>query len=103
MQIKLLKQEMNTLLKRKEVNFKVDHNQEGRTPSRPEIKKNLAMILKVDENLVFIRRMRTITGTHVTIGEANVYETIDQAKLVEPAYIIKRNLPESKPAEEAKT
>ena len=44
--------------------------------------------------------MHTKTGTSITQGEANVYQTVDQAKLVEPEYIQKRNSTE-KPKEEA--
>ena len=46
--------------------------------------------------------MKTMTGTNTAVGEANAYETEAQAKLIEPAYIMKRNSPPEKPKEEAK-
>lgn len=46
--------------------------------------------------------MRTMTGTNTTIGVANAYETKEQAKRIEPEYIIKRNSPPEKTKEEAK-
>jgi ribosomal protein S24E len=46
--------------------------------------------------------MKTMTGTSTTVGFANAYESEAQAKLIEPAYIIKRNSPPEKPKEEAK-
>jgi ribosomal protein S24E len=45
--------------------------------------------------------MRTKTGTNITQGVANVYQSVAQAKLVEPEYILKRNSPPEKPKEEA--
>jgi len=42
-----------------------------------------------------------MTGTNTAVGVANAYETAEQAKLVEPGYIIKRNSPPEKPKEEA--
>lgn len=91
----------NPLLKRREVDFRVEHGPQGKTPGRLEVKRALAVELKVSEELVFVERMRTLTGTSTAVGVANVYETVEQAKLVEPAYIVKRNLPPEKPKEEA--
>jgi ribosomal protein S24E len=51
--------------------------------------------------LVFVEKMQTMTGTNITAGVANAYETAEQAKLIEPEYIIKRNSPPEKPKEEA--
>ncbi len=51
--------------------------------------------------MVFIKRMHTKTGTNITSGDANVYQKAEQAKLVEPEYIRKRNSPPEKPKEEA--
>ena len=90
----------NPLLKRKEVNFRVEHGPQGKTPGRLEVKRALATALKVSEELVFVEKMATLTGTSVAVGVANAYETLKQAKLVEPEYIVKRNLPE-KPKGEA--
>ncbi len=46
--------------------------------------------------------MHTKTGTSITVGVANVYQSVNQAKLVEPEYIRKRNSPPEKPKDEAK-
>ncbi|MEM3797388.1 MAG: 30S ribosomal protein S24e [Candidatus Bathyarchaeia archaeon] len=102
MEIKILKENNNLLLKRKEVVFQVEHNQTGSTPSRLEVKNALARILKKDANLIFIQKLETKTGTHTAIGVANVYDSIEQAKLVEPEHIINRNIPPEKPKEEGK-
>jgi len=61
----------------------------------------LAIELKESDDLVFIKKMKTLTGTHTTVGFANVYESVEQAKRIEPEYILKRNSPPEKPKEEA--
>jgi len=101
MDVKIIKKKDNPLLKRKEVQFTVEHKQ-GRTPLRLDIKRSLAGELQVTDKLVFIKKMKTMTGTSTTVGFANAYESEAQAKLIEPAYIIKRNSPPEKPKEEAK-
>jgi ribosomal protein S24E len=40
--------------------------------------------------------VETKTGTMKATGEANAYESIEQAKLIEPKYIIARNIPQEK-------
>jgi small subunit ribosomal protein S24e len=101
MDVKIISKKENPLLKRKEVKFTVVHTQ-GKTPARLDLKQSLASELQVSDKLVFIKRMKTMTGTNIATGEANAYETESQAKLIEPAYIMKRNSPPEKPKEEAK-
>ena len=101
MEIQIVSAKENPLLKRKEVKFKIEHGPRGKTPGRLEVRKALAVELKIGEERVFVKEMQTKTGTGTTVGSANSYETAEQAKLVEPDYIVKRNIPE-KPKEEAK-
>jgi small subunit ribosomal protein S24e len=100
MEIKILSDTKNSLLKRREVHFQVEHSQMGNTPPRLEVKKALSDALKLDSNLVFVKKMKTRTGTSIALGVANVYDSIEQAKFVEPEYIVKRNTPSEKPKEE---
>ena len=104
MEIKITEEQQNILLKRKEIMFEVEHSQTKGTPSRLEIRNKLAEILKTKPELVYIKRVETKTGTMKAKGEANAYETIEQAKLIEPKYIITRNMPaekKEKPEEKA--
>ena len=82
--------------------FKIDHSQEGQTSSRLELRKNLANMLETKIDLVFVEKVETKTGTMTAIGEANVYESPEQAKLIEPKHIITRNAPSEKPAQREK-
>jgi small subunit ribosomal protein S24e len=102
MEVKIVSAKENPLLKRKEVNFKVEHGPQEKTPPRLEVKKAIATELKISEELVFVEKMRTMTGTSTAVGVANAYETAEQAKLIEPEYMIKRNSLPEKPKEEAK-
>jgi len=101
MQIRVESTKDNALLKRREVAFTVIQGPKEKTPQRLEVKKALAAELKIGDDVVFIKRMHTKTGTNVTQGDANIYQKVEQAKLVEPEYIRKRNSPPEKPKEEA--
>jgi small subunit ribosomal protein S24e len=100
MQIKIDTTKDNPLLKRKEVGFTVFQGPKEKTPQRLEVKKAVATELKTADDVVFIKKMRTKTGTNITQGVANVYQSAAQAKQVEPDYIRKRNSPPEKPKED---
>jgi small subunit ribosomal protein S24e len=101
MEVKIVSTKENPLLKRKEVGFRIEQDPKGKTPARLEVKKELAAKLKVKEEMVFVKKMRTLTGTHIAVGVANAYEAVEQAKFIEPEYIRKRNSPPEEPKEEA--
>jgi small subunit ribosomal protein S24e len=99
MEVKIVSEKENPLLRRREVYFQIEHSETGSTPSRPDVKKAIAAVLKKDAELVFVRKFETKTGTLVAVGAANVYDSAEQARLTEPEYIKKRNLPPEEPKE----
>ena len=99
MKIKIVSEKKNPLLKRSEVLFQVEHSQTGSTPPRIEVRNAVANALKKDENLVFVKKLQTKTGSVIAVGLANVYDSLEQARLIEPDYVIKRNMPPEKPPE----
>jgi len=99
MEIEIISKKENLLLKRREVYFKVKHEQMGSTPPRLEVRKAIANALKAKVDFVFVKKFKTKTGKHIAVGLANVYDSTDQARLVEPEYIVKRNVSPEKPAE----
>jgi small subunit ribosomal protein S24e len=101
MEIKILSEKTNKLLKRREIQFQVEHEKPSSTTPRLEVKRAVADSLRVNVDLVFIRKFETKTGTHQAFGTANLYDSVESAKRVEPAHIVKRNIPE-KPKEEKK-
>ncbi|MCD6529539.1 30S ribosomal protein S24e [Candidatus Bathyarchaeota archaeon] len=96
MKIEIIDKNYNKLLRRNEVYFRVIHNDTGGTPSRRSVREELARILKEDLNNVFLIKLVTETGANFSVGTANVYENLNIAKEIEPAYIISRNLGEEK-------
>jgi small subunit ribosomal protein S24e len=98
MRIKIISRQRNELLKRDEISFRVDH-EGASTPSRIEIKQKLADMLKADEERVYVSKFETKTGSTTTVGEANLYDSLEQAKYVEPEHIILRNTPKSEKKE----
>ena len=86
-------------MKRREVKFCVDHSDVGGTPSRVEVSKQLASMLKAKSELVFVKNMATKTGIMEAVGEATVYDTMEQATLLEPQHILDRNKAPEKPEE----
>ena len=102
MKVNIISKEQNPLLKRTEIAFSVDHAQDGGTPSRVEVSRQLASLLKTKLDLIYVKNMKTKMGTMTAFGEANVYEGEEQAKLVEPKHIIARNVVPEKPKEESK-
>ena len=101
MEVRIVSTKENPLLKRKEVDFRVEHDPKGKTPSRLDVKKAIAAEMKINEEMVFVKRLRTMTGTNTAAGIANVYETVEQANFIEPEYIRKRNSPPKELKEEA--
>lgn len=99
MKVQIVKTQENPLLKRKKVEFRIEQDQKSQTPTRSEVRKAIAAKLETNEKLVFIKKMQTLTGTHTTIGKATAYKTDEQAKLIEPDYITKRNSPPKKSKE----
>jgi len=102
MQIEITGEKENPLLKRKEVQFRINHGETGSTPPRLEVRKAVASELKIGTELVFIKRFITKTGTQSAFGVAHIYQSVEGAETVEPEYIVKRNVPPEKPKEEKK-
>jgi len=90
--------ETNPLFKRREVEFRVE---EPSTPSRSSVRIELAVALRVELNQVYIREMKTRSGTRTTLGVAHVYEDPETALRVEPKHIIERNMSAEAPEPEA--
>jgi ribosomal protein S24E len=96
MDIKILSKRENPLLKRIEVTFNINHEVPGSTPSRPAVRKAVATSLKKKEELIFIKKIKTKTGTQITFGSAHIYDSADQAEFYEQKHILKRNNPPEK-------
>lgn len=106
MKVEVIKRTENPLLKRVEVEFRIDHAG-APTPSRLEVKPQLASLLGVSEDLLVIERFTSSHGRQVATGIARVYSTREQLESMEPRYLLKRGQPKegkeagAKPEEKA--
>ena len=90
--LQILEKKSNPLLNRTELTFFITKFKG--TPNRMEVKKKIAALDgKADENLVFIKKMKTVFGVREVSGRANIYDAESAAKEFEPAYIFIRNIP----------
>ena len=89
MDIKVLSEKNNPVLNRREIDFKVIHDEA--TPSRKSIVERLATPQNSKVGLVFVDSLKTEFGKRETIGYAKIYETEERAKQIERAHIIERN------------
>ena len=88
----------NPLIGRRELNFLIE---EPSTPSRSEIRRDIAVTMQVDLDRVYIKKYETITGTNKTVGLAHIYDEAEIALKVEPEHVIAKNKKEPKAKEEA--
>ncbi len=95
MKIEITEERENQLLGRKEVFFRLKHEEEGErggaSPSRAQARDALTKKLRCNPNLLVIDRMRTEFGKWETVGYAKVYESEDRLRAIEREHIIKRN------------
>jgi len=89
-EITVLEEHPNPLLKRREYRFEVAHATAA-TPSREAVRGELSKIFKAPRDRIIIERMAARFGTATTRGDAIVYETADAAKLITRALILVRN------------
>lgn len=95
MKVNIICNKRNELLNRNEIIFSVSH-EDSPTPSRVEVKREIARILKVDVERVYVRRMKSMTGRAASTGEAHIYDSQEHANMMEPEHIIRRNSPKAK-------
>ena len=90
MEIRILEERTNPLLKRHEFRFEVAHATAA-TPTRDSVRTELAKAVHAPKDRVVIERMTPRFGTAVTRGEANVYDSADAAKSITREHILVRN------------
>jgi len=88
----------NPLIGRRELNFLIE---EPSTPSRSEVRRDIAVTMQVDLDRVWVKKYETITGTNKTVGLVHIYDEAETALKVEPEHVINKNKKEPKVKEEA--
>ena len=89
MDIEITAEEENPMLYRTDVRFELSHDEA--TPSRLSVRDSLAAMLNKDAGEVVVHDLDTKFGLRKTLGYAKVYETADDARAVEQAYMLERN------------
>ena len=89
---KLKEDRYNPLLRRREVIVEIWHIGLP-TPTRLEVRKEIANMFKVSEDRVFVRHIYTEFGIGKSKVEAHIYDDPEFGKKIEPLYIQLRNMP----------
>ena len=89
MDIDIVSEEENPMLRRTDVSFEVTHDEA--TPERLSVRDSLAAILNKDAEEVVVRHLDTRFGMRKTIGEARVYDTPAAARDIEQEHMLDRN------------
>jgi len=90
MELKIIEKKENPLLHRIEVRFEVAHPK-SKTPTRDEVRSLLAANLNAEKDRVILDSMETPFGAAITRGFAKIYDDVENAKKIEPEYILIRN------------
>ncbi len=96
MELQIIKDKTNPLLKRREVSIKI---QNKGTPSRTEVKNKLAAMANSKPELIVVESLDTTFGNREVLGMASIYETEDRLKQLAHQHLAVRGVP--KAAEEA--
>jgi small subunit ribosomal protein S24e len=92
MKVEVVKKEENPLLKRTEIEFKVEHKG-APTPKRLEVKAALASALGVPEEVLVIEKLASSYGSQTASGIARAYSTREHLEALEPSYLLVRGMP----------
>jgi len=87
--IQVIESKNNTILDRRELVFKVIHDES--TPSRKSVVERLAATQNSKIGLVYVDSLKTVFGKRETMGYAKIYETAERANEIERPHIIERN------------
>ncbi len=90
MEFKILEKKENPLLHRIEVKFEVSHPK-SKTPSRDDVRNLLAANLNADKSRVILDKIETPFGSTLSRGFAKIYDSVEDAKKIEPEYVLIRN------------
>lgn len=90
MDVEIVEKRENPLLKRTEVRFRVVHPKE-KTPARQSVRDKLAAVVGSPRDGVIIAYMRSHFGVSSSEGFAKCYGSAEEAKKMEPAFLLRRH------------
>ena len=92
MAIKIVNDEENVLLNRRDIVFKTEEI----GMSRKSAKNTLVALLDTTPELLILDRMNSQFGTQEILGYARLYDNEQNLRRIEPDYMIARNAPAKK-------
>ena len=119
MEIEIVRERDNKLLRRKEILFKVKHGSSGEvgsegsssqehargvgsgTPSRKEVREALVRKFGCRPQVLVIDWMKPAFGKTEALGYAKIYESEARMREIEREHILRRNFPEAPEGEAA--
>ena len=96
MELHIIKDKKNPLLKRREVSIKI--NNKG-TPSRIDVKNKLAAMANSKPELIVIEHLDTAFGKMELTGTASIYESEERLKQISHKHLMARGIPVPKEGE----
>ncbi|HDD34320.1 MAG TPA: 30S ribosomal protein S24e [Thermofilaceae archaeon] len=88
--VEVLEEWENKLVERRELIVRINHPAGG-TPPRAEVRSEIAKMLGVDADLVYVRSIRTEYGMCESVARVHVYYDVGRALKVEPEHVIRKN------------
>lgn len=98
MEVEILEEKENPLLKRKEIRFRVFHYGNP-TPSRKEVREKLIAMLNADKNTFVLDRLVSSFGREVSDGFGKVYESTEAMLSIEQEHVLRKNFSEEELAQ----
>ena len=92
MDIEIIEEKVNPLLKRVELKVKVSHN--GATPRRAEVKDNVVALKDANHDRVVVESLHSRFGACESIASVMVYESRDAMLSTEEEYVLRKNFSE---------
>ena len=89
---KIVEDRRNPLLRRRELKVEIWHIGLS-TPRRLEVREEVAKMLGVDKDVVYVRHIYTEFGIGKSVAEVHVYDRKEDGEAIEPLYIRLRNMP----------
>jgi small subunit ribosomal protein S24e len=90
MELQIIKDKKNPLLKRREVSIKI--NNMG-TPSRIDVKNKLAAMANSKPELIVIEHLNTAFGKTELTGTVSIYESEERLKQIAHKHLLARGVP----------
>jgi ribosomal protein S24E len=89
-EVKIVREVENPLLRRRELEIEVSHPGAG-TPDRKSLREELSSSLGIGMDRIFIREILTGTGLNRSLCRAEIYRDPEHARRVVPRHIMERD------------